>query len=298
MKTIAPDAASWNADLYEKQHRFVFDLARGLVDLLDPQPGEKILDVGCGTGQLTEGIHERMVKANEGANSGRMILGANARRIVGVHETMTEPPKPGNGYINSGSIIGIDPSETMIQNARENYPNISFKVMDVTAMNFESEFDAVFSNAVLHWVPDANLAARNIARALKPGGRFVAEFGGRGNVGGIVDAAVAAMKEEGIEDAHAVWFYPSIGEYAPILERHGLEVQQAMLFDRPTKLEGETGLRDWFRMFSSGLAGSGTAEQRNRAFDNAMERLRPTHFHDGAWWADYRRIRVLAVKKS
>lgn len=295
MKAAVPNPAAWNADLYEAKHNFVFDLAKGVVDLLDPQPGENILDVGCGTGQLTAQIVDRITHLREG-DGDRVRGGFNRSTFVGVRESSTALPHPPVASVASGTVVGIDPSETMIANAVENYPNIGFRVMDVTAMPFDSEFDAVFSNAVLHWVPNADAAALNIARALRPGGRFVAEFGGRGNVATIVDATIDALKLEGVEDAHAVWFYPSIGEYAPILERHGLEVRQAMLFDRPTKLQGEDGLWNWLTMFGSGISGQASEMQRIRAYEHAVETLKPQIYHDGAWWADYRRIRLVAVK--
>jgi len=283
----------WNADLYEDRHNFVFDLGKGVVDLLNPKPGEHILDVGCGTGQLTEEIHNRMNEDREGMTTG-MKSGAN--RYVGARESMMSMPTGPVASVSSGSVIGIDPSEAMIGNAVKNYPGLAFRVMDVTAMPFENEFDAVFSNAVLHWVPNADAAAAGIARALKNGGRFIAEFGGQGNVATIVDAVLAEMKAMGDEDAHAIWFYPSIGQYAPILERYGLEVRQAMLFDRPTRLEGADGLRTWLSMFGSGITSRLTEEERNLAYDKAVETLRPILYRDGSWWADYRRIRLHAVK--
>lgn len=285
----------WDADLYEGSHHFVYDLAKDLVKLLEPRPGERILDVGCGTGQLANTIYQAVSdQLNSIAEHERGIT-MGMQDFAAVSEMSPSPPSPMVGSF-AGKIVGIDPSPTMIENARLNYPEIDFRVMDVTAMPFENEFDAVFSNAVLHWVPSADLAVARIAAALKPGGRFVAEFGAKGNVGTIVEEAISSLKEFGAEDAHPVWFYPSIGEYAPILERFGLEVRQATIFDRPTRLDGENGLTEWFRMFGSGFSGTLSEADRNAAYDRAVERLRPKLFRDGAWYADYRRIRFYAVK--
>lgn len=286
---------TWNADLYEHSHHFVFDLAKDLVSLLNPRAGERILDVGCGTGQLTNTIYQSVTDQLNSIPESARGLSMGNQEIGAVSEMSMAPPSPVAGRA-PGSIVGIDPSPTMIENARRNYPNVEFQVMDVTAMPYEKEFDAVFSNAVLHWVPSADLAVARISAALRPGGRFVCEFGARGNVGSIVDETVSSLKEFGAEDAHAVWFYPSIGEYAPILERYGLEVQQAVIFDRPTKLDGEEGLSNWFKMFGSGFAATLSEADRNSAYEHAVARLKPKLYRDGAWYADYRRIRFYAIK--
>jgi len=238
---------SWNPTLYESSHSFVWEYGRDLVGLLAPQPGERILDVGCGTGQLTSEI-----------------------AAAGAH------------------VQGIDNSASMIERARGNHPGLGFEVADVCALPYDGQFDAVFSNAVLHWVLNAETAARAIARALKSGGRFVAEFGGRGNVQAIIDAVRCALDGAPL---HIPWFYPSIAEYSAILERCGLEVRFATLFDRPTPLEG--GLANWLAMFCSGL----TPELQRPEFVKRVEELgAPKLLRDRVWTADYRRLRVVAVK--
>jgi trans-aconitate 2-methyltransferase len=249
---------SWDANLYSDKHAFVFNLGQGVVNLLDPQPGEHILDVGCGTGQLTMQIAEAV---------GRQ-----------------------------GRVVGIDSSPAMIESALANSPTADFRLADVTQMSFEGEFDAVFSNAVLHWVPEASLAVQCISRSLKQGGRFVAEFGGHRNVGTIVDCTIEAFVEAGAKNARHAWFYPSIAAYAPILESNGLELRQAFLFDRPTKLEGEDGMMNWLAMFGSGIQGDLDPDQRLAAYKQACEAMKPTLYRNGEWFADYRRIRILATK--
>ena len=132
---------AWNAEQYQAGYSFVWQYGRDLLGLLAPQPGERILDAGCGTGQLTAEI------AASGAE-----------------------------------VTGIDSSAAMIEQARRNAPTVRFEVGDIRHLPYRAEFDAVFSNAVLHWVPEADEAAESFARALKPGGRVVIEMGGRGNV--------------------------------------------------------------------------------------------------------------------
>src|SRR5262249_39104153 len=151
-------------------------------------------------------------------------------------------------------------------------------------------FDAVFSNAVLHWVRPPEAAVARVARALKPGGRFVAEFGGKGNVA-IIRAAVAEAARELRQPVPLPdWYYPTVGEYAALLEAAGLEVRFAQLFDRPTPLEGDDGLRGWLRMFAPEAAA-------NLELVEIVERLtRPTLRGEAGWVADYVRLRVVAVR--
>ena len=229
----------WDVERYEARHGYVWNLGRGVLDWLDAQPGEEILDLGCGAGQLTSEI------AAKGAR-----------------------------------VTGVDSAPSMVAQARINYPGITFQLADARNLQFEAAFDAVFSNAVLHWVKPPEQAVRSIARALKPGGRFVCEFGGRNNVASVMRACAGHTPD---------WFYPSIGEYASILEDNGLEVREAILFDRPTRLEpGPDGMEDWLRMFVRDLDGD--------AMRAAIDQLRPTQYDGTTWTVDYRRIRVKAVK--
>ena len=249
---------SWNPALYEARHSFVWERGRDVVALLEPRKEWRILDVGCGTGQLTAEI----------ARSGATVL-------------------------------GIDKSPAMIAQARANFPNIEFEVADVTAMAYHEEFDAVFSNAALHWVTKAGEAARSMAQALKPGGRLVAELGGRGNTRRLLEAVHGALESMGA--AHLAgrnpYFFPGIAEYAAILEAHGLEVTWAALFDRPTVLEGgEGGLAAWLEMFCGWLLDAMDSAGRADLPRRIAERAAPALFRDGAWTVDYRRLRIVAVR--
>jgi len=179
----------------------------------------------------------------------------------------------------------------MIDQAGANYPRLSFEVANAEDFQVSPAVDAVFSNAALHWVQRPKAAARCIVDALKPGGRFVAEFGGKGNVQAILTALEDASGQSDLNP----WYFPSIGEYSALLESIGLEVTYANLFDRPTAL-AESGLAGWLEMFGqrffSHLSSSEWAE-----LVKAVESRVPQLYQEGRWIADYRRLRVVAMKR-
>src|SRR5712692_6879756 len=128
-------------------------------------------------------------------------------------------------------VVGLDSAASMIETARQTYPDVEFVVADAAAFTFPYAFDAVFSNAALHWIPDAAGVVAHVAQALKPGGRFVAEFGGQGNIARITAAVQGVVWEQlRIKVGHR-WYFPSVGEYASLLEQHGFEVNDSALFD-------------------------------------------------------------------
>ena len=243
-----------DAALYESRHAFVWNYGADLVPLLDPQPGERILDLGCGTGQLTA-----------------RIAGSGAR------------------------VLGLDSSPGMIGQARQNYPNLEFKLADAASFSFPREFDAVFSNAALHWIREPENVIQCVASCLRPEGRFVAEFGGKRNIGRFIAAAKAALEHRGYSYV-SPWYFPSIGEYALLLERNGFEVSAAWHFDRSTKLDdGCDAMRDWIQMFGLGVLGSAPKTEWRAIVSDIEERLRPDLFVDGQWYMDYVRLRVQAI---
>ncbi|MEK0181984.1 MAG: class I SAM-dependent methyltransferase [Oscillatoriales cyanobacterium] len=250
----------WNSALYEGNHAFVWQYGESLLELLAPTTGEHILDLGCGTGQLTAKIAE------------------------------------------SGAFVhGIDSSLSMITQARANYSQLEFAVADARDFQVEQPLDAVFSNAVLHWIKQPDAVINCVEKALKPGGRFVAEFGGKGNVGAIVRALLSVLSEIGCESPASLnpWYFPSVGEYAGLLEKQGFEVGYGVLFDRPTPLAGgDAGMVNWIEMFAGGFFSGLSEEVRSHAIQQVEHRLRSTQYRDGNWMADYRRIRVVAVKNS
>jgi SAM-dependent methyltransferase len=256
---MPPTTGDWNASLYDSSHAFVWEFGRALLSLLAPQPGERILDIGSGTGHLTAEI----------AASGAQVL-------------------------------GIDRSPAMTAQARANFPDLHFDTLDVSALPFDQEFDGVFSNAVLHWVQPPEPAVAAMARALKPGGRIVVEFGGHGNIRILMAAACHALTELGISNPERFnpWYYPGIPEYSSLLERHGIEVTFAHLFDRPTPLEdGELGLKNWYRMFGASLM-SPLPEAAYPDFHRLAAAYAAPHLlRDGHWSADYRRLRIAGSKR-
>jgi trans-aconitate 2-methyltransferase len=249
---------AWDVGLYEGRHAFVWRYGAELIELLDPQPGERVLDLGAGTGHLAAAI------AAKGA-----------------------------------TVTGIDASPEMVEQARSLYPGIDFRAGDAASFSVEAPFDAVFSNATLHWVKAADEAAACIARALRPGGRFVAELGGHGNVASVVEAVYAARRELGLDEGESLnpWYFPRVGEYTSLLERHGLEVTYAHHFDRPTALDGdEAGMREWLAMFASSFLSDLEGDVRETVIEGVERRLRPGSYRDGVWTVDYRRLRVVAVR--
>jgi trans-aconitate methyltransferase len=248
----------WDPDDYERGHEFVYEYGGDVVDLLDPAAGERVLDLGCGTGHLTA-------------------------RIAG-------------SVGPAGRVVGIDRSPEMVARAREAHPEVEFLRADARTFAAREPFDAVFSNAALHWIDEQDAVAATVADLLGPGGRFVAELGGTGNVEAIVAATTAACEERGYAVENP-WYFPSVGDHATLLEDHGFEVRFARLFDRPTDLDGPEGLREWLGMFGDSLLASVPPADREAVVGDVEDRLRGA-LYDGAsgtWTADYRRLRFVAV---
>ncbi len=261
MPTPSHTAQPWDAEAYDRGFRCVADLARDLLDWLDPRPGERILDLGCGAGRLTAAIADR-----------------------GTHVT------------------GLDADAAMIAAARAQHPAIAFRHADARTFTVDAPdggpLDAVFSNAVLHWIPEQDAVLASVAAALRPGGRFVAEMGGHGNVRAVLGALREALRAEGIpaEVIGFQWYYPTPAQQAAMLERHGFAVRQLACFDRPTPLEhGAEGLREWYHMFARPFLALVDATRREAVVERAEAAARPL-FRNGQWVADYVRLRFVAQK--
>jgi trans-aconitate methyltransferase len=245
-------AQEWKADRYAQHAHFVPALGQPVLDLLNPHPGERILDLGCGDGLLTEKI---------------MAAGA--------------------------MLVGVDGAADMIAAAQKR--GIDARVMDGLNLTFTGEFDAVFSNAALHWMksaPDAVIAG--VRRALKPGGRFVAEMGGHGCVAAITVAIIAVMERYG-EDVKAAipWYFPTVDDYRSRLEQGDFTVEYIELIPRPTPLPTDMG--GWLETFCEPFFRRLPADKRSDARDEVVAMLQPVLCDEkGRWTADYIRLRFVA----
>lgn len=245
----------WNADLYDDKHAFVWQLGADVLELLDPQPGERILDLGCGTGHLSA-----------------QIAKCGAR------------------------VVGMDASKEMLGRARADFPDLEWHEGDAQNFDFGDGFDAVFSNATLHWVPDHLAVTCNVFRALKPGGRFVGEFGGKGNVRELDATLKSAAQELGLPPFESPNTFVSLRQWAQSLEEGEMEPVFLRLFARPTPLEGEDGVRNWWRQFRALYLDSLAQDEQEAVLRRAEELAKPKLKIDERWFADYVRLRFQAFK--
>jgi SAM-dependent methyltransferase len=252
-QTGAAAAQRWSSDTYEDNVRFVSDLGAGVMEWLDPKPGERILDLGCGDGVLTIKLIE-----------------------------------------SGADVIGADASEDFVQAARER--GIDARLIDGHALTFEREFDAVFSNAALHWMTQPQAVIAGVARALKPGGRFVAEFGGFGNVAAFCTAVRAVGEAMGADTIDVPWFFPTENHYSGMLEAAGFSVERIVRFARPTPLP--TGAHGWLEIMLAPFFDQ-FGERREEALDKVIGAVEPSlRDHTGQWFADYVRLRFAAKLSS
>jgi SAM-dependent methyltransferase len=244
---------TWDPERYDRNARFVSDLGQPVLDLLAPQPGERVLDLGCGDGVLTE-----------------RLVAAGCR------------------------VVGVDGSPAQIEAARAR--GLDAHVMDGQALAFEDEFDAVFSNAAMHWMKRADAVIAGVHRALRPGGRFVGEFGGEGCVAHIRNALIAALDRRGIDGtALDPWYFPDVTSYGRRLEAGGFLVRWIALIPRPTPLPGD--VVGWLETFAESFTSALAAHERPEFLAEVREALRPALCDaSGAWTADYVRLRFAATK--
>jgi ubiquinone/menaquinone biosynthesis C-methylase UbiE len=246
-------AQVWDADRYGEHAGFVPELGQSVLDLLQVRRGERILDLGCGDGVLTEKI---------------AAMGAE--------------------------VVGVDGSSSMVAAATARGVNAS--LADASSLTFSDEFDAVFSNAALHWMKeDPGAVIAGVKRALKPAGRFVGEMGGHGNVAAIVVAILNTLDRRGVQNpaSRIPWYFPTADEYRLELEGCGFSVEYIELMPRPTPLP--TGMAAWIETFGMSLIGIIPEAEHADAIAEVVKSLRPV-LCDGAgrWTADYVRLRFTA----
>lgn len=244
---------TWDPQAYQQHGGFVHGLAGGVLEWLDAKPGEYILDLGCGDGQLS-------------------------KRIVA----------------SGASVLGVDTSAEMISAARDRW--IEAEQASAESLPFgNGVFDAVFSNAALHWVQNQDAMLDEVHRVLKPGGRFVAEMGGHGNIAAIRVALTAILLQNGIGDCEdGVNYYPTPESYSRRLERHGFKVEQMSLIPRPTPLP-DGGMSAWLRTFRRGVLEAVPETLREKVVEETVALLKPALCDkEGNWVADYVRLRFVA----
>jgi trans-aconitate methyltransferase len=187
-------------------------------------------------------------------------------------------------------VVGIDAAIDFVAAARK--AGIDARLGDARSLTFDGEFDAVFSNAVLHWVRDADAALDGIFRALRPGRRLVAEFGGHGCIAAIVLALTVALQRRG-QVRQSPWYFPTAEEYAAKLTAHGFEIDSIELYPRLTPLP--TGIRGWLETFGGPMIDVLPDAERPSLVDEVDTLLRPMLCDTaGRWTADYVRLRLMA----
>jgi SAM-dependent methyltransferase len=191
-------------------------------------------------------------------------------------------------------VVALDSSQEQARTARKR--GLDTIVADGELLPFDQYFDAVFSNAVLHWIRNSNAVLASVYRALKSGGRFVAELGGAGNVETIRAAMGQALLRRGMDPAaHDPWMFPGAEEYSRLLEIHGFRVRKIALFSRPTVLPGH--LSDWLETFAQPYLSAVDPDDRGNFIREVCTAVQP-HLYDQnrGWVADYVRLRFEAVR--
>lgn len=236
----------------------------------------------------------------------------NARFVSDLGEPLLQllAPKPGELILDLGCgdgaltekiqragsiVIGIDSSLPQLQASRER--NLSVALMDGHRLALRKRFDAVFSNAALHWMKHPELVVKGVANCLKPGARVVGEFGGKGNVQTIRAVLHASLRKRGIDPWRVdPWYYPSAEEYSELLNRLGFAVEYIQIIPRPTTLPGD--ILAWLEVFAQPFAIAVGEEDRGEFLSEIRSKLQPKlEKADGSWYADYVRLRFKATRR-
>ncbi|MRJ48444.1 class I SAM-dependent methyltransferase [Fundicoccus ignavus] len=248
---------TWDAEKYTEDFSFVHQYGESVTELIESDVNSTLLDLGCGNGTLSKSLLDKGFR-----------------------------------------VQGIDASKELLELASVKYPEIPFIQADATDFSLAKPVDVVFSNAVFHWI-DADKQAsmlRCVHRALKENGEFVFEFGGHGN-NQLIHESLARTFEEYGYSYDMPFYFPTIAEYATLLEKAQFKVNYAILFNRPTELEGEDGLRDWIQLFvKTPFSVVDNEDHKAVILDTTVKRLQKTLYKDGKWYADYVRLRMKASR--
>lgn len=247
----------WDANKYTSDFSFVHQYGNSVIELIDAKKHGAVLDLGCGNGVLSKALYDK-------------------------------------GY----NVRGIDSSKELLALAKENYPDIEFIEADAANFYLPEPVDIVFSNAVFHWIsrerqPDMLKCVYDV---LKENGQFVFEFGGYGN-NQLIHNALSEIFSEYKYTYEMPFYFPTISEYANLLENTGFRVRYAVLFDRLTELKGEDGLKNWINMFvKTPFTVIRNEDEKEMIIDKAVDNLHDILYKDGKWYADYVRIRMKATR--
>lgn len=247
----------WDAEKYTSDFSFVYQYGSDVMELIDADKNSTILDLGCGNGALSKKLKDK-------------------------------------GFV----VKGIDASKELLDTARKSYPDIEFIQADATSFSLPEPVDVVFSNAVFHWIDKGQQQnmLKCVYNALKENGQFVFEFGGFGN-NQLIHGALEKIFSEYGYTYKMPFYFPTISEYSTILENVGFRVKYAILFDRPTELKGESGLKDWINMFvKTPFSIIENESERESIIDKAVDSLRSLLHKNGKWYADYVRTRMKAIR--
>lgn len=250
---------NWNAVDYKADFSFVPAYGEAVINLITKQPGCRVIDLGCGNGTLTSTLTKR-------------------------------------GYL----VTGIDDSEDMLQLAKKEYPDYDFRKGNAVTFKLEEKADVIFSNAVFHWIDEKNQQDMlcNLYQNLKPGGELVCEFGGFGCAETVHGMLEQCFAERGLRYPR-VFYFPTIGQYAPMLEMAGFKVEYASLFDRPTpQTDREDGLSNWIRMFVKKPFEGMEDALKEEIISETVSRLKSRLYKENGWIVDYVRIQFRASRSG
>jgi trans-aconitate 2-methyltransferase len=191
----------WDAEVYDRISQPQFEWAQGVLERLPLQGDETVLDAGCGTGRVTEQLVERLPR---------------------------------------GRVIAVDASRDMVDKARQRLgERADVRLADLAELELDEQVDAVFSNAVFHWILEHHRLFARLHAALRPGGRLVAQCGGQGNVASLARVLVQVVAQDRFAkhfgDFEGMWNFASPDETAERLERAGFEAVECWLEPKPVR---------------------------------------------------------------